>query len=280
MAYVDFPLDPHVHALPQLGPESQVRAAHALGMNINIVNYYSTQNFETLRNEAKERLPEFAVTSYDRMLKVSKDNRTITVFRGQEAVIDGNRHIIAGGLKTAVDNELSLEDTLDQIDRQGAFRYAPHHPNTLFNGIGRAAYLDFNQVCSTEGVDPLIPEYNSWNCGPFEKYNRMAQIDGVKCDLIPVGGSDAKRPGEVGTAHSVFRIPEGVSPSKLVLEVRQALQHGKFMPVKNTCDTPSVFALVAYFKLRETWRYLRGHARTDAFGILPPRDIKDPDPHV
>ncbi len=79
---MDFPLDPHVHVDYRLQPEDQVRAAFEKGLSINLLNYYEPASFEALRSDLCGRLPEFDVKSFDTVLRVSKGNRTIHVFRG------------------------------------------------------------------------------------------------------------------------------------------------------------------------------------------------------
>ncbi len=201
-------------------------------------------------------------------------------------VIRGNRHIISGGIKKPITNGLDLEGTVNEIDRQGAFRYAPHHTNGLFNGIGAEDFWEFNNKLKGQNIEiyryrRLLAEHNASSGGPFRQYNESAREDNrLAHGLLPIGGSDAKFPDQIGDAHTVFRLDRNVKGDEVTKAVRSAMQRGNYTPMAEYSDVPRIASMILWYKMRETWRYLAGKAETDAFGILPLRQISVPREHI
>lgn len=270
--------DPHVHGVDI---EKQVLAAFAKNLSLNAVNYFDSINYEKLRkNHYALTKQGLEVTDYDSVLEISKGDKMIYVTRGQEVSIEQGKHIIAIGVSAPVRNELSLEETIDEIASAGGGWYAPHHTCQLFSGIGKKLFEEFNIGLGANYMNRrLVGEINAWVCGGFKGFNDSAakqnknvhemlarKYDSKVQSFDVIGGSDAKFPDQVGAAYTVF---EGnFDTNTLPQKIRDAILAGTYMSVEGYCNPLNVCAQVAGFKWEEGLRCLRGEARRGPFNKL------------
>ena len=135
----------------------------------------------------------------------------ITIIKGEEVTIAGDRHILGLGLTEKIKRDLSLEETIDAIKAQGGVSIAPHPFDLANKGIREKAVK-----CDA------IEVFNAINLDRFS--NRNAKKFAVEKNLKTVAGSDA---------HCVEMVGYGVTEIKSdnsVDSILRAIRKGKTEP--------------------------------------------------
>ena len=101
----------------------------------------------------------------------------IQIYPGEEITIDNKGHVLAYGLDKEISPGKTLEETLDEIKRQGAVSCAAH-PFAVSNGIRKKARL-----CD------MIESFNSNNIDKFS--NMVASKFAAENGLVSIAGSDS-----------------------------------------------------------------------------------------
>ena len=110
--------------------------------------------------------------------------KSIKIYPAEEITIDNKGHVLAYGIHNTIRSGMSLEETLDEIRRQGAVSCAAH-PFAVTNGIReKAASCD------------IIESFNSNN---VDRFSNIVACKFAKDNNIPaIGGSDSHVVATIG----------------------------------------------------------------------------------
>lgn len=117
---------------------------------------------------------------YKQILEYKKSHsryERIQIYPAEEITIDNQGHILAYGLHEGIRPGMSLEETLDQVNRQNAVSCAAH-PFAVTNGIREKA-----AACD------MIESFNSNNVDRFS--NAMAENFAREHNMLTMAGSDS-----------------------------------------------------------------------------------------
>lgn len=108
----------------------------------------------------------------------------IKIYPAEEITIDNGGHVLAYGIYRTIKPGMTLEETLDEIRRQGAVSCAAH-PFAVTNGIReRAAMCDMIESFNSNNVD----RYSNIVASRFAKENRMPEISGSDSHVLATIG--------------------------------------------------------------------------------------------
>jgi len=140
-------------------------------------------------------------------------------------------HLLGLGIDRAPPTGRPMAETVRAVREAGGVAVVPHPFQRSRHGAGRRAI---------RRADPdAIETFNAHLLTGLR--NRRAARFAARTDRPAVGGSDAHRPGTVGRAHTVVRLPDGRPeepadvPSEGVLDALRAgrtTAHGRRVPVR------------------------------------------------
>lgn len=117
---------------------------------------------------------------YHQLLEYKNDHekfKNIDVFPGEEITTDTGAHVIAYGIHESIPAGISLDEVLDEVQKQGAVSSAPH-PFSLIDALrDDARKCDMVEVFNSNNVDIIS--------------NDRAKQFASDNDMIPVSGSDS-----------------------------------------------------------------------------------------
>lgn len=149
----------------------------------------SSSEISDIIGAAKEReLGGIAVTDHDAIggsLKAAKlSSGELLIVPGMEvSSLEG--HIVGLGIRRLVERDLSAEETVERIHKQGGLAVAAHPYDTFRSGVGDLCWkLDFDAI-----------EVNGHCVYGNGKAKKAAEEHGKPL----VGGSDAHTPDDIGT---------------------------------------------------------------------------------
>jgi len=188
---------------------------HSKGEKIRIEGLNSPK--EMVRQAKRLGLDAIAITDHNEFKGAVEAEREgkrigITVIKGEEITIAGDRHILGLGLTEKIKRDLSLEETLDAIKAQGGISISPHPFDLANKGIREnAAKCDAIEV------------FNAINLDRFS--NRNAKKFALEKNLVTVAGSDA---------HCIEMLGYGLTEIKAdnsVDSILHAIKNGNTKPV-------------------------------------------------
>jgi predicted metal-dependent phosphoesterase TrpH len=108
----------------------------------------------------------------------------IKIYPAEEVTIKGGGHVLAYGIYETIRSGMTLEETLDEIRRQGGVSCAAH-PFAVTNGIReRAAMCDMIESFNSNNVD----RYSNVVAGRFAKEKKMPEIAGSDSHVLTTIG--------------------------------------------------------------------------------------------
>lgn len=108
----------------------------------------------------------------------------IKIYPAEEVTIEGGGHVLAYGIYESIRPGMSLEETLDEIRRQGAISCAAH-PFAVTNGIReKAAKCDMIESFNSNNVD----RYSNVVAGVFAREKNMPEIAGSDSHVLTTIG--------------------------------------------------------------------------------------------
>jgi predicted metal-dependent phosphoesterase TrpH len=149
------------------------------------------------------------------MVEYQKNHRkfeSIKVYPAEEVTIDNQGHVIAFGISREIRPGMTLEETLDEIKRQGAVSCAAH-PFAVTNGIREMASL-----CD------LIESFNSNNIDHFS--NIVAESFAKHKNIPSIAGSDSH------IAQTIGRCINSVESETDLDNILQSMRQGKLKIIK------------------------------------------------
>lgn len=119
-----------------------------------------------------------------RQICVMRDSRekfkSLKVYPAEEITIDTGGHVLAYGIHTEIRQGMTLDETLDEIRRQGAVSCAAH-PFAVTNGIREnASRCDLIESFNSNNVD----RYSNIVAARFAKENGMAETAGSDSHVL------------------------------------------------------------------------------------------------
>jgi predicted metal-dependent phosphoesterase TrpH len=152
---------------------------------------------------------------YNQILEYQQNHekyKNILIYPAEEITIDNQGHVLAYGLTKEVKAGMTLEETLDEIKRQGAVSCAAH-PFAVTNGIRETASL-----CD------LIESFNSNNIDHFS--NIVAERFAKHKNIPSIAGSDSH------IVQTIGRCINSVESEKDLDAILQSMKQGKLKIVK------------------------------------------------
>ncbi len=108
----------------------------------------------------------------------------IRIYPAEEVTIQGGGHVLTYGIYKDIRPEMTLEETLDEIRRQGAVSCAAH-PFAVTNGIReKAAMCDMIESFNSNNVD----RYSNVVAGVFAKEKSIPEIAGSDSHVLTTIG--------------------------------------------------------------------------------------------
>lgn len=108
----------------------------------------------------------------------------IRIYPAEEVTIEGGGHVLAYGIYETIRPGMSLEETLDEIRRQGAVSCAAH-PFAVTNGIReKAAMCDMIESFNSNNVD----HYSNIVASLFAREKKMPEIAGSDSHVLTTIG--------------------------------------------------------------------------------------------
>ena len=138
--------------------------------------------------------------------------KNILIYPAEEITIDNQGHVLGYGLTSEVKAGMTLEETLDEIKRQGAVSCAAH-PFAVTNGIREMASL-----CD------LIETFNSNNIDHFS--NIVAESFAKHKNIPSIAGSDSH------IVQTIGRCINSVESEKSLDDILQSMKKGKLKIIK------------------------------------------------
>lgn len=124
---------------------------------------------------------------FRQILSYQKDHARFSglkIYPAEEITIDNGGHILAYGIYETIRAGMTLEETLDEIRRQGAVSCAAH-PFAVTNGIREKARLcDMIESFNSNNID----RYSNIVAGRFARDNSMAEIAGSDSHVLATIG--------------------------------------------------------------------------------------------
>ncbi|MEW6603195.1 MAG: PHP-associated domain-containing protein [Thermoproteota archaeon] len=124
---------------------------------------------------------------YNQMLEYQKSHekfQSIKIYPAEEVTIDNNGHVLAYGIHKAIRPGMTLEETLDEIERQGAVSCAAH-PFAVTNGIReKAAMCDMMESFNSNNVD----RFSDLVAGKFAEDNNIPAVAGSDSHVLTTIG--------------------------------------------------------------------------------------------
>lgn len=106
--------------------------------------------------------------------------RGIAIYPAEEITINNGGHVLAYGIHETIRQGMTLEETLDEIKRQGAVSCAAH-PFAVSNGIReRAAMCDMIESFNSNNID----RYSNIVAAKFAKERGMTEIAGSDSHVL------------------------------------------------------------------------------------------------
>lgn len=149
--------------------EDQMEAVRAKGINILFVTNHNTL-------DGYRQICEYQSNHYR-----FKD---IKIYPAEEITIDTGGHVLAYGIHKAIRPGMSLEETLDEIQRQDAISCAAH-PFAVTNGIREKAVMcDLMESFNSNNVD----RFSNIVAYKFAKDNNISTIAGSDSHVLTTIG--------------------------------------------------------------------------------------------
>ena len=196
--------------------------------DLHIHTTYSSDATTTVRGVLKQAslagMNVIAVTDHDE-IRGSLEARDLAPQYGLEAipgveVSTAVGHLIALWVESAPPPDLSLEETLIHIGRQGGVAIAPHPFNHLPSSLSMEALLHVMGNPRAKGVLRGIETDNM----ATQNFNGTVKKLSIYLPLAKFGASDAHVYWAVGGAYTEF-------PGKTALDLRAAMESNRTTPV-------------------------------------------------
>lgn len=108
----------------------------------------------------------------------------LKIYPAEEITVEGGGHVLAYGIQNTIRAGMTLEDTLEEIRRQGGVSCAAH-PFAVTNGIREKARLcDMIESFNSNNVD----RYSNIIAGRFARENNMHEIAGSDSHVLATIG--------------------------------------------------------------------------------------------
>jgi len=174
----EFRVDLHVKVLD----ETVLRRARAAGLDAIVYAPHFTRLPEIRERAAAYSSPELRVIPGRELFTGSWRNR---------------KHVLAIGLSDPVPDFLTLEATMDELERQRAAVLAPH-PTFATVSLEEPDVRQYRE---------LIDAVELYNPKQLPVHDRRARRLAEALELAPFASSYAHLPGSVGAAYTAFRRP-------------------------------------------------------------------------
>ena len=176
-----------------------------LKIDLHVHTEYSADSIITLDSlllhAKKKMLDAVAITDHDTMEGASRyiEEADFPIVPGME-ISSLCGHIVALGVDEPIPKNLTIEETIDRIHRQGGVAVACH-PTVLFKGsVGTRTSSSFDAV-----------EVLNASAFPFSRSVRSSRKMALLLGLPQVGGSDAHYGPEIGCAYTVLEAEPSIS---------------------------------------------------------------------
>jgi len=201
--------DLHIHTHYSKGTKIQAEGLNSPG--------------EIVKYAKKIGLDAVAITDHDEFegaIEAEKIGKKlgVTVIKGQEVTATGDKHILGLGLDKRIKPGSSIEETIDQIRKQGGIAIASHPFDLAKKGIREKSVK-----CDAAEV------FNAINLDRFS--NRRARRFALKHSIPMVAGSDAHCKEMLG--YGVTEIEAGDSVDSVLEAIRKGHTSlvGRYVPV-------------------------------------------------
>ncbi|MEK6861764.1 MAG: hypothetical protein AABY07_07375 [Nanoarchaeota archaeon] len=187
-----FTFDGHLH-IPTYRIEETARTAIARGLDaIILTNYGNTSAFDYLarnRDENNNRILSSRdwdiVSLSETVLDLLSEKGVLRIIKGEE-IVTKQGHLLAWGIKEAIDNGYDIEETLRRIYHQGGLAIFPHLLTRLFHGCGRKVFYEMYRRFRTE---PLGVEQNGQIPNILSDNKRVKEL-AEEYNVVCFGNSD------------------------------------------------------------------------------------------
>jgi predicted metal-dependent phosphoesterase TrpH len=172
--------------------EDQLNAALLKGIEVLFVTNHNT------------------LDGYRQILEYKNDHSkfdSIKIYPAEEITIDNQGHVLAYGLHKVIRPGMTLEDTLDEIRKQGAISCAAH-PFAVTNGIREKA-----------GMCDMMESFNSNNVDRFS--NIIAERFAKEHNMRSIAGSDSHVVSTMAKCVNVMEAENNLD------SIMQTMQNGK-----------------------------------------------------
>ena len=148
---------------------------------------------DQLEKSYQSGLDSFFITNhntldgYKQLVEYKNDHdkfKDIQVFPAEEVTIDTGAHVIAYGIHEEIPAGVTLDEVLDEVQRQGGISSAPH-PFSLLNALrDDAKKCDLVEVFNSNNVDVL----SNTKAIDFASENNMIQVAGSDSHVLSTLG--------------------------------------------------------------------------------------------
>lgn len=178
-----------------------------MNVDLHVHSKYSNPQLEIkniIKFAKKKNLQGVAITEHNELSKSFKENDFI-ILSGVE-ISSLNGHILAIGIKEKIQRGLSIEETIEKIEKQNGIAIVPH-PYRLVSGIGGKNAKKFKII-------------ETINARSLQKTNENAKKLALQLNATQTGGSDAHTFEEIGNAFTEFSI-NSFNDDEILEEVRK-----------------------------------------------------------
>lgn len=172
----------------------------------------------------KKNLQGVAITDHNELSKSFKEDDFVVLSGIEISSLYG--HIIALGIKEKIERGLSIEETIEKIEKLNGVAIAPH-PYRILSGIGRKNARKFKII-------------ETINARSLYRTNENAKKLANELNAFCTAGSDAHSLGEIGNAFVELEI-NSFNEEEILEEVR----NGKVIPRGESASV--------YFALRNSY---------------------------
>jgi predicted metal-dependent phosphoesterase TrpH len=145
---------------------------------------------------------------YNQILEYQKTREKyhkVKIYPAEEITIDCGGHVLAYGIHKAIKPGMTLEETLDEIERQGAVSCAAH-PFAVTNGIReKAALCDMMESFNSNNVD----RFSDLVAGKFAKDNGIPAVAGSDSHVLTTIGRCVNTIESENNLDSIIQVMKG-----------------------------------------------------------------------
>jgi predicted metal-dependent phosphoesterase TrpH len=164
----------------------------------------------------------------------------IKVYPAEEITIYNQGHVIAYGITKEIRSGMTLEETLDEIKRQGAISCAAH-PFAVSNGIREKALMcDMTESFNSNNLD----HFSNVVAERFARENRLATIAGSDSHIESTIGRCINT---IETENNLDSIMHGMNHSKIKIDKTEYVTKGEVFEHAHYILSCSKSLLLDYF---------------------------------